>query len=1502
MSKCTFKYKNKEYSRQGLLAKLAADLSAFSDDSIEFLKTKLGMSDSEIMIVSGLIDRGSLGRFKADGRIILSNMATDNVVYHEAFHRVYRACITPKEREQIQKQFRKRTDWQSKIDKYRKNYPNATENELVEEFLADEFSDYILNNGDIKIDPVVRSVFDRIIDFIKKLLGLKNRSVYDLYADINKGKYTKMLPEELRYRRNADKIVINGNEYTAEVKNEFIQTVTREFLNDLFSTGTVYDLLAGKFEYNLDELYKDAIVRIVSVIVDEHPELSNDILDDIAKGDSSYINKQFELYMGTLGINVKFKNVIKETDQDESEKELGEQGEVNIELGRQHDDANPQWVSSFHIDPKTSMSKAIKLLLATFEDSENVNSLGLYSQVRWTKAFNKIAQYMAGVPTSKAIEHLAQMSDPWVPELIERLGGINPDVNSISHETMRLRNEFIKTFAKTLNTYAIMSIEDKNIKWFDANQNTKDKKKLQEWNNNMVRAINDNGGFEEWFNRVTLEIIDSKNPSEDTFIELFGIDVEDSIKDEPIVGSDTYMTLMKKLAIIVRDNVKKKNFNGTNLPDYNNLFNEKNLDIKGTLEQIALAQSEFEQVVDLMVNSRGKRLYGIALNTHTTFTVNTLNYISSLMSPDMSLTEKITILEEYLPGLVSYQNISFDGKEYKIRSKWLEHIFNGNKIDVIIVDGVKTTQGDESSVSDLDESDLLAVTLNTSVSGINMSIKHSDRSVYYGYRLQGNPIFDYQQVGAANQEDVLDYLTLVFQDQLNNEVKRSNMENIPLIQFFERQYKNSQLFDLHNIEKLNPYSNEIKKLIRERLGQELKNYHDTLDKWKVKETGVSPELLKRHNGSVDLLVANSFANQVMTHLEEMRIFVGDFAFFSSADDFYKRMATTSGTGDMLVNDQTTNDYIQSLNDFSFEITNPRTGQTQQIRYDKRIDGKFSVLTLYENKNYQSTLTTVKDKISPIDGREVNQAVFLFEKNMLLDGVNPEKAKELAEAYASNYETVNENDGQSWVNMFFYREYMMRLGQWSREMNNLFLAEVKILNAKTYADLKNIQIEIDGEMVDVFDWKNWEKGLFEPVNTLKAQYAGFNQSYMEYRKSFEEANRFDERIRPYTIYKTSFHVLWPSTVFGTNLSQVHHFMLKNKIDLLAMASANKTGSIDVQKVFKQRYDELNDDQRNVADHGFNFYDQYGHFNDFVFENELGQELLDHSVVISNIDSLKDQVHIGNHEKDEIRGSTQSLKILLSNLIVNGQERFPGAQALVDRYTEVVKRLVDKNVNDLKDEFGFDQGAITKIDSLVQTIKKAAEERSSPINIIEAIEGFLSDPYIETLPNKTKIENIFYSIITNNAIVFNRPGNSYPQVAATGFEPHGTRHILEPSGMKISTQSDLKFYSIETDSEGNITKVNPAEVMIPIPQKWIPSILKRYKTTNIIEAITQLNDDIERGVVDTDVTFKGLRIPNQQLSSNDIIKVKKFMPPTNNNYVVVPSELVTKVGADSSLKFA
>ena len=267
---CTYRIvgETKRYSYEGLVRALSERTPVISNQAREFLRSKLGMLDNEIQIVKGLIDGRAIARFQEDGNMLLTGLANDATAYHEAFHRVFRMYLYPAERETYYNQFKQRKNWQSKIEPYRANYRNGSDNDLIEEYLADEFADFVLNSGIATTDKVTKSLFDRILDFIKKLVGLKPKQIQDLYKDITAGNFSgKPLDTRYRYNRSADKIEIGANTYSADIKNEFVQAVAREYINELINAGSIYSFIKGGVSPSLQsELYGKSFGRIIDVL------------------------------------------------------------------------------------------------------------------------------------------------------------------------------------------------------------------------------------------------------------------------------------------------------------------------------------------------------------------------------------------------------------------------------------------------------------------------------------------------------------------------------------------------------------------------------------------------------------------------------------------------------------------------------------------------------------------------------------------------------------------------------------------------------------------------------------------------------------------------------------------------------------------------------------------------------------------------------------------------------------------------------------------------------------------------------------------------------------------------------------------------------------------------------------------------------------------------------------------------------------------------------------
>ena len=106
-------------------------------------------------IVQGLIDNKSFGRVTKNG-LLLSNIAEEGTIYHEAFHSVTHYLFTKGQRQSVYNEFRDRMQGEYVFD--REGTPHKiteeTSNEFIEEYLAEEFREYILTINGSQFMPI----------------------------------------------------------------------------------------------------------------------------------------------------------------------------------------------------------------------------------------------------------------------------------------------------------------------------------------------------------------------------------------------------------------------------------------------------------------------------------------------------------------------------------------------------------------------------------------------------------------------------------------------------------------------------------------------------------------------------------------------------------------------------------------------------------------------------------------------------------------------------------------------------------------------------------------------------------------------------------------------------------------------------------------------------------------------------------------------------------------------------------------------------------------------------------------------------------------------------------------------------------------------------------------------------------------------------------------------------------------------------------------------------
>lgn len=1469
---CSYVYRGKPYSTDRLRRLLVEELPIRSQTkSIEFLQEYLGMTQEEVITVKGLIDNKSLGRFIQDGKILLSEFADLPVAQHEAFHRVWRLYLSPQERQMAINAFKKNRNWNNLISKYGDIYTNLSENEIIEEYFADEFSDFMLNPETYKVVQPIKSFFQRLVDFIKKIVGLKVQDVATIYQRIYNKEFANANKALSPYLGNADLILIEGFDFTVEQKHEIVNKLTQQFVKAMIErNGDIENFSVGG-----TVSIKDIIKHVTGQTAKQVYSIKNEAAVAYVKDVNGYLaNNEKSIFIDALKKNLQLIGLKINDVEDTTEGSLDDE----IKATREFSD-------SVEFDPSSTMSSKIKFLLSSFDEQIETPNYRFNQPVSYKKAFIQIATRMVGVPTSEFMSELEKLNLSYIKDLVELVG-----------KSPQFRNEFIRTMALTQNNFQIMNIEpDKksnktDIYFMDANSGTREMKVIKEWQGTLIKKI-EADGYDNWSSKLRQLKQNSFNTPLDVLLDHFGITLNSE------VGG--YKDLVYSIVDTAVKQIDKAQFN----LELSKPYSRENLDIQGFVEKLAKKQAVYEDHVDLMVNIAGKKLYSLGLNTQQTQVINGIAYAQRQFTPDMSLEQKIEILRKYAPFVVSEFNLTKTDKGYKIHNKWLSKILNGERLTLNIIYAVKTATGDTSEISKLGEPDLMSMHLNGTLQGLTVSMKHADRSTFYAYQFGTKPLFG--KAVTPNVDASLDLLTDVYVEQILLEAKLQNkFKNEPTsVQYINKNFTKpvfgSILGDAFN-DVVETGVVKDKQKIFDYIEKQFNQYKKDITNYGLlyKNAGFNNTLLVDY-GSVDTMLAAAFVNEISNHIYESRLFSGDARVFKNGNDLFKRLSPQSSTGNLPVTDKFTEEHVKQELNRDEQIINPLTGESAVINTaDNMVDGMFRAVTLAEKEDYVSHLLDKSGIISQLTGQEESKLFLMLEDNYRKDGLLETDAQKKQyikkfRLYEEKYSGINENDGQSYMTLPAFKNYMIRQGLWTDGMELVYQTEMKIANLKSLKDAANLEIEYKGVKFKPFVLEGKDKFKerivdgktikMDPLHTLKTQFAGYSVPENYFKAKEEMEFMFN------SVYKTSQHLLLPSAIIGTNLQLMNFSLLSNSIDIAHMGSANKVGGVDPKQAAKiaksnGRISELLDD---IEERGLDFYNKTGFFN-----HEALSENADILTYLSDWNNLKDQVKIGNKVKSEIKGSTQSLKILLSNMINRGVPRFEGAQELVDQYKKVVRELVQANQRDTLKELGYnlDTSEFTSLDQLKKVVLESGQIAEAPDNIKNSVENFFNDTDLglEALPMKNKIENVLYALISNGIISFDRPGTSYPQAAITGYEKLGTRDTTR------SNQDTLKFYDPVFDGQGNVTLVKPAEIIIPLPDYWIKPMLKKFKTNNIVLALEMLNEDIK--VRPELYQVKGLRIPNQQLSSNDFFQIKEFKLPTMQNYVLVPSEIVIKVGSD------
>lgn len=1408
------------------------------NNSVNWLKDTLGMNDNEIQVVSGLIEGHSFASFLEDGKILLSDEMAPGSEYHEAFHRVSSMYLTESERNQLYNERKSQPgfleDFNLMKDIYKEE--NLSEDEIIEEMLAEEFSMYVMTDREYSLPTVQKSFFNKIIDFFKRLLNPKV-NIKEVYNNIIGAKYSGNPLYYPMKKSTYRKIRLGSILLSAQEKKELLGSLALYFNRSIFkNTDNLNNFYSESIDVStIAEKSKDFILNNIAYAIEETKdskkkarlkaiwvEFNNDYLSE----NSVIANDLSAYFKSNYGITLKITSTPKKITSDESgevikkirssERRFLEATEETYE--EQYDAINSEDKSeidtksrsnldirsSVEFNTKDNLPKAIKILLSSLKKEGTQNTIfGIEQPLEFNKVANLVINTLATVPPSidNYIDALMAKKET-MPELLQLLNILGPKTdeflkqNSILTPTnfyrAKLRNDFVQAGAKTRTKFLLQIMMKDEIAIVDSNtQQTLDKIR-REWDSSFKQLLNNYSGVD-----VIIQKMKDKTLRPKDKFALLGITFSPQVISKEV--SPYLDSILETISKMNKDQIRT-------------LFTDKKSGVSGTIDKLAMLENQYRDNTDLQhINSEGKQVYSVSLNTFQSLILDGINYYID-NTPSDKLEE---VLQREYPFLFN---------AYTKNSKWLERIKNGKKIQHGLFDGSKIEGEDGEHLSQLSETDMFALVYNSILKGFNIAMKHSDRSMYPVYNFSDKSFI----VDGDTEEELIATTIDIFKGYLEDEINRTKIllsnEEYSNIQNLSKNGKLPILFPYlvkewptllaggSKASKIN-VNNKIEKYLKEQIEKEIAK----LNSWKVIDNkGISDN---------KVLLTKAILNSLVTHIEETKLFTGDLALYKDPDDYNKRLNTQSSTGQILIVDKESNHYINQINN------------SKRIKIGDKLMS-YQKYGLGEDSKGLATEIVIKDE--EFISRIVNE----------IENV-------LGKEYIDAYKTINENDGFSWTNMFFHREYEWRSGEWTLAKNKLFLGELAIFNGDE-TDIYKVPEGIDPV--------EYLKTIVESWTTKKPQYVGpnYGKDIDSYREDGE-----DNRLGIIAGRKTAYMPIVPSVVKGTILEEINKFMIYNGIDILHTEGAAKFGSKKMRSFYKKAQ---------TTTEGFD--------NNILSDSEVG---------FLDLRFMKDQLKMNNAPKGKITSSTQGRKNITEGIIVNNKPISEELGNLVDEYQEVQSKIIRKSIEQLlKDiEAEAETLELKNFKKFVKVLYNSALERNSADNILDAIENWNfskeSKEFIETKPQYNKLQNILNSLITNRVLIEKRPGDMMAQVPVTGMESStSNRKIIDG---KIQSSDVLNFYTFNEDGS-----INPAEIMMPLPSSWLRRLMIHYNTRDIIEVVNNINRDIENGKVDTLVTFKGLRIPNQALSSNDVLKVKKFLVPTLHNAVFVPTELVAKVGSD------
>ena len=354
----------------------------------------------------------------------------------------------------------------------------------------------------------------------------------------------------------------------------------------------------------------------------------------------------------------------------------------------------------------------------------------------------------------------------------------------------------------------------------------------------------------------------------------------------------------------------------------------------------------------------------------------------------------------------------------------------------------------------------------------------------------------------------------------------------------------------------------------------------------------------------------------------------------------------------------------------------------------------------------------------------------------------------------------------------------------------------------------------------------------------------------------------------TYLKYSQAVLWPALVKGTNLGKLYNNMNKSGVDEAIFESGVKSGNGEVS------------DARGLLDGSVEE-------EDFFFSE------------ITTLDNFywkrQQDLPTKYFKKEAIQRGSQAPNNLIANIIgkmikLRGVDSTEGADVAM-HFQSVEAAISNLGLHGFKSKMNsLDK---TELQSLAEDLLEDAIAKEADENTISQLQGVVSGRIkapLEVIASGGKLEQELLSRLTKATVKLPVKGGAFIQMSNAGFKNPGVM-----TSKDVANMQGIIYFNEGKELQGP-RKVNgktvPGDIFLPYKFFEMLPAHKQEALKNgemkVEELKEMLGDSIE-GLI-------GFRIPNQAMSSNDVLNVAGILPGYVGDNVVTYTEITGKTGSD------